>query len=44
MTTRTLEMVKAKSGKNAALYDYVIEKLRPTLTELGVNTPEELGL
>uniref|UniRef100_A0A2K5EJP0 Cytochrome c oxidase subunit 5A, mitochondrial n=1 Tax=Aotus nancymaae TaxID=37293 RepID=A0A2K5EJP0_AOTNA len=28
----------------AEIYPYVIQELRPTLNELGISTPEELGL
>ncbi|KAI6656743.1 Cytochrome c oxidase subunit 5A, mitochondrial-like [Oopsacas minuta] len=41
---RVLESVKLKAGGNPEIYDYVIQELKPTLTELGIPTPEELGV
>ncbi|KAK3549074.1 hypothetical protein QTP70_030376 [Hemibagrus guttatus] len=41
---RILEAVKDKSGPHKEIYPYVIQELRPTLTELGISTPEELGI
>ncbi|XP_076842266.1 cytochrome c oxidase subunit 5A, mitochondrial-like [Brachyhypopomus gauderio] len=41
---RILEAVKDKSGSHKEIYPYVIQELRPTLTELGISTPEELGI
>ncbi len=41
---RILEAVKAKAGGDPKLYGYIIESVRPTLDELGLQTPEELGL
>lgn len=41
---RILEAVKDKAGPHKEIYPYVIQELRPTLDELGVATPEELGL
>lgn len=44
LTVRILEAVKNKCGtKVAEIYPYIIQELRPTLTELGIDTPEELG-
>ncbi|XP_044518407.1 cytochrome c oxidase subunit 5A, mitochondrial-like [Gracilinanus agilis] len=39
-----LEVVKDKAGPHKEIYPYVIQELRPTLDELGISTPEELGL
>ncbi|KAM4747565.1 cytochrome c oxidase subunit 5A, mitochondrial-like [Rhinophrynus dorsalis] len=39
-----LEAVKDKAGPHKEIYPYVIQELRPTLDELGISTPEELGL
>lgn len=39
-----LEAVKDKAGPHKEIYPCVIQKLRPTLNELGICTPEELGL
>ncbi|KAL2300529.1 hypothetical protein Nmel_013411 [Mimus melanotis] len=41
---RILEVVKDKAGPHKEIYPYVIQELRPTLSELGISTPEELGL
>nr|XP_009672146.1 PREDICTED: cytochrome c oxidase subunit 5A, mitochondrial [Struthio camelus australis] len=41
---RILEAVKDKAGPHKEIYPYVIQELRPTLSELGISTPEELGL
>ncbi|XP_060534445.1 cytochrome c oxidase subunit 5A, mitochondrial [Cylas formicarius] len=44
MAVRILEAVKSKCGNRAdEIYPWIIQELRPTLTELGINTPEELG-
>ena len=44
LTTRILEVVKAKCAPNEReLWPYMLQELKPTLTELGVSTPEELG-
>uniref|UniRef100_UPI00398E5DD9 cytochrome c oxidase subunit 5A, mitochondrial-like n=1 Tax=Pristiophorus japonicus TaxID=55135 RepID=UPI00398E5DD9 len=41
---RILEAVKDKSAHHKDIYPYVIQELRPTLSELGIPTPEEIGL
>ncbi|RXN15504.1 cytochrome c oxidase subunit mitochondrial-like protein [Labeo rohita] len=41
---RILEAVKDKSGPHKEIYPYVIQELKPTLQELGISTPEELGI
>lgn len=33
-----------KAGPHKEIYPYVIQELRPTLEELGISTPEELGI
>ena len=43
-TVCILEAVKDKAGPHKEIYPYVIQELRPTLNELGISTPEELGL
>uniref|UniRef100_A0A2K5S1M8 Cytochrome c oxidase subunit 5A, mitochondrial n=1 Tax=Cebus imitator TaxID=2715852 RepID=A0A2K5S1M8_CEBIM len=43
-TFRILEAVKDKAGPHKEIYPYVIQELRPALHELGISTPEELGL
>uniref|UniRef100_A0A3Q2PCS8 Cytochrome c oxidase subunit 5A, mitochondrial n=1 Tax=Fundulus heteroclitus TaxID=8078 RepID=A0A3Q2PCS8_FUNHE len=41
---RILEAVKDKAGPHKDIYPYVIQELKPTLAELGISTPEELGI
>ncbi|ROL43905.1 Cytochrome c oxidase subunit 5A, mitochondrial [Anabarilius grahami] len=41
---RILEAVKDKAGPHKEIYPYVIQELQPTLGELGIPTPEELGI
>jgi len=41
---RILEAVKDKTGPYKDIYPYLIQELRPTLNELGISTPEELGI
>ena len=44
LTVRYLEAIKMKCGNKAdQIYPYIIQEIRPTLDELGINTPEELG-
>ncbi|CAK9822593.1 Cytochrome c oxidase subunit 5A, mitochondrial [Anthophora retusa] len=44
LTVRILETVKDKCGnKVKEIYPYIVQEIRPTLDELGINTPEELG-
>lgn len=33
-----------KSGPHKEIYPYVLQELQPTLNELGIPTPEELGI
>ncbi|XP_003707440.1 cytochrome c oxidase subunit 5A [Megachile rotundata] len=41
---RILETVKDKCGsKQKEIYPYILQEIRPTLDELGISTPEELG-
>ena len=44
MAIRILEAVKEKAAGNREVYSYVIDAVKPTLEELGLDTPEELGL
>lgn len=44
MAIRILEAVKEKAAGNREVYSYVINAVKPTLEELGLDTPEELGL
>ena len=41
---RFLEVLKYKCGNREDIYDYIMQELEPTLAELGVMTPEQLGL
>ncbi|CAK9813656.1 Cytochrome c oxidase subunit 5A, mitochondrial [Anthophora quadrimaculata] len=44
LTVRILETVKSKCGnKVKEIYPYILQEIRPTLDELGISTPEELG-
>lgn len=44
LAVRFLEAVKDKCGDRVKeIYPYIIQEIRPTLTELGIDTPEELG-
>ncbi|KAL1501263.1 hypothetical protein ABEB36_006618 [Hypothenemus hampei] len=44
LAVRILEAVKDKCGGRVnEIYPWVIQQLRPTLTDLGISTPEELG-
>ena len=43
LAIRIIEAVKKKGGGDMNIYNYIIENIRPTLDELGINTLEELG-
>lgn len=44
LAVRIIEAVKDKCGsKVSEIYPYIIQEIQPTLTELGISTPEELG-
>merc|ERR1712002_960482 len=44
LTTRILEVVKIKCGdREAEIWPYILQELAPTLAELGIPTPTELG-
>merc|ERR1712039_264864 len=44
LTTRILEITKVKCGdKEAEFWPYIMQELKPTLDELGIATPEQLG-
>lgn len=44
LAIRILESVKDKCGHNVnEIYPYILQEIKPTLDELGINTPEELG-
>ena len=41
---RVLEAVKSKCAGDKEIYSYVLNGVKPTIQELGLKTPEELGL
>ncbi|KAG6799228.1 cytochrome c oxidase subunit 5A, mitochondrial [Apis mellifera caucasica] len=44
LAIRVLEMIKDKCGsKVKEIYPYILQEIKPTLDELGINTIEELG-
>lgn len=44
LAVRFIEAVKDKCGDRVGeIYPYIIQEIRPTLKELGIETPEELG-
>jgi len=44
LAVRFLESVKDKAGPHVGeIYPYILQEIRPTLDELGISTPEELG-
>ena len=44
LTTRILEVVKLKCAANEKeIWAYMLQELKPTLDELGILTPEQLG-
>ena len=44
MAVRILEAVKQKAAGDEKIYSYIIGEIRPILDDLGLKTPEELGL
>merc|ERR1712168_1356342 len=38
------EVLKYKCGPNEEAYDYVMQELGPSMADLGLKSPEELGL
>lgn len=44
MAVRILEAVKSKCAGDKEIYSYVLNGVKPTVQELGLKTPEELGL
>merc|ERR1712200_37328 len=43
LTTRFLEVVHHKCNGRADIWPYMVQELRPTLDELGILTPEQMG-
>lgn len=45
VAVRFLEVIKDQCGNRVnEIYPYILQEIRPTLKELGINTPEELGI
>ncbi len=44
MAVRILEAVKEKAAGDQKIYSYIIGEVKPTLEEVGLKTPEELGI
>lgn len=44
MTVRIFEMVKDKACGDKEIYNYILQQCKGAIDELGLNTPEELGL
>lgn len=42
-TTRLLEAVQWSCGHHKDIWPYVLQEIKPTLNELGISTPAELG-
>merc|ERR1712183_584212 len=44
LSVRFLECVKGKCGsKEKEIYPYILQEIQPTLSQLGISTPEEMG-
>ncbi|CAD5119305.1 DgyrCDS7932 [Dimorphilus gyrociliatus] len=44
LAVRYLEAIKDKTGpKQGEIWPYMLKELQPTLSELGISTPEEMG-
>ncbi|CAG0895512.1 unnamed protein product [Darwinula stevensoni] len=44
LAVRYLEAIKYKCGNRVKeIYPYILQEIRPTLNELGISTPEEMG-
>ncbi|KAK9889248.1 hypothetical protein WA026_004525 [Henosepilachna vigintioctopunctata] len=44
LAVRIIEAMKDKCGSRVKeIYPYILQEIQPTLTELGISTPEELG-
>lgn len=43
LTTRYLEAVKEKCSYDPSIYTWLLKEIEPTLKELGISTPDELG-
>ncbi|XP_076052135.1 cytochrome c oxidase subunit 5A [Oratosquilla oratoria] len=44
LAVRFVEAIREKCGsKQKEIYPYILQEIQPTLSELGISTPEELG-
>lgn len=43
LAVRYLEAVQRKANYKKEIVDYLMKEIRPTLNELGISTPEEMG-
>lgn len=43
LAVRWLETIRDKGKSDKNIYPYILQEIRPTLDELGISTPEELG-
>lgn len=43
LAIRYLESVKQKAKYDKTIWPWMLNEIKPTLTELGINTPDELG-
>ncbi|KAL1129132.1 hypothetical protein AAG570_013663 [Ranatra chinensis] len=44
LAVRHLEAIKFKCGDNVgSIYPYILQEINPTLAELGIETPEQMG-
>lgn len=41
---KNVYILQDKAGNHKDIYPYLIQELTPTLSELGISTPEELGI
>jgi len=43
LTTRFLEAIKMRAETNKDIFPYVMKEIQPTLDELGISTPDQMG-
>jgi len=43
LCVRILEAIKFKCAEDTKIFPYIMQEIRPTLDELGISTPEEMG-
>lgn len=44
MSVRIIESIKDKAAGNKEIYSYILKECKPVIDELGISTPEELGI